>query len=55
MAMPAKTLYISIVEQATHKTVEMKQCLNAKIGNEWLKTMAEKYPAPHYYIHKETY
>jgi hypothetical protein len=57
MAGKAKSLYLSIVDRKTHKTVLHKQFFEAKSLNEFLKdeTLREKYPNDQYQFVKETY
>lgn len=55
MAQKAKSLYVSIVDTKTHKTVINKVFLNAKSANEWITIQLETYKRPEYYYVKETY
>lgn len=57
MAGKAKSLYVSIVDRKTHKTVLNQMFFEAKAMNAFLKdpTLLEKYPNDTYYIVKESY
>lgn len=55
MAGKAKSVYVSIVEQSSHKTVERRTCFNAKGAKEYISTITEKYPKPEFYYVTETY
>ena len=55
MAGTAKSVYVSIVKQSDHRTVQTKTCLNAKAAREFIESIKEKFPKPEYYYHTDTY
>lgn len=55
MAAKATSVYVSIVESATHKTVIHQKFFNSGAANKFVTEQQEKYPKPQYYVVKETY
>jgi hypothetical protein len=55
MAGKAKSVYVSIVDSKTHKTVINKMFFEMSSANKFVKENEEKYPKPAYYFVKEVY
>jgi len=55
MAGKAKSVYVSIVDSNTHKTVINKMFFEMASANKFVKENEEKYPKPAYYFVKEVY
>lgn len=56
MAGKAKSVYLTVADSTTHKSVFHKVFFNANEFREYIKTeeFKEKYPEPQYYVVKET-
>ena len=55
MAGKATSVYVLIVEQATHQTVKQQKFFNKTPVNAWIETQYEEFPKPAYYYVTETY
>lgn len=55
MAGKATSVYVLIVEQATHKTVKTQKFFNKTPVKAWIESQLEEFPKPKYYYVTEIY